>query len=91
MANEKFEPMGTISDIEIRLECLRLATEFGPEFERKDPLEKAEKYFNWVKQISSDNRKDRSKKSLIADCKGKVEIRICGKSKRLNQSTIGGT
>ena len=32
MANEKFEPMGTISDIEIRLECLRLATEFGPEF-----------------------------------------------------------
>ena len=33
--------MGTISDIEIRLECLRLATEFGPENERKDPLEKA--------------------------------------------------
>ena len=62
MANEKFEPMGTISDIEIRLECLRLATEFGPEFERKDPLEKAEKYFNWIKQISSDNRKTARKK-----------------------------
>ncbi len=62
MANEKFEPVGTISDIEIRLECLRLATEFGPEFERKDPLEKAEKYFNWVKQISSDNRKTARKK-----------------------------
>ena len=62
MANEKFEPMGTISDIEIRLECLRLATEFGPEFERKDPLEKAEKYFNWVKQVSSDNRKTARKK-----------------------------
>jgi len=62
MANEKFEPAGTISDIEIRLECLRLATEFGPEFERKDPLEKAEKYFNWVKQISSDNRKTARKK-----------------------------
>ena len=62
MANEKFEPMGTISDIEIRLECLRLATEFGPEFERKDPIEKAEKYFNWVKQISSDNRKTARKK-----------------------------
>ena len=62
MANEKFEPMGTITDIEIRLECLRLATEFGPEFERKDPLEKAEKYFNWVKQISSDNRKTARKK-----------------------------
>ena len=62
MANEKFEPIGTISDIEVRLECLRLATEFGPEFERKDPLEKAEKYFNWVKQISSDNRKTARKK-----------------------------
>ena len=62
MANEKFEPAGTISDIEIRLECLRLATEFGPEFERKDPLEKAEKYFNWVKQVSSDNRKTARKK-----------------------------
>ena len=62
MANEKFEPQGDISDIEIRLECLRLATEFGPEFERKDPLEKAEKYFNWVKQISSDNRKTARKK-----------------------------
>ena len=62
MANEKFEPIGTISDIEIRLECLRLATEFGPEFERKDPLDKADKYFNWVKQISSDNRKTARKK-----------------------------
>ena len=62
MANEKFEPAGEITDIEIRLECLRLATEFGPEFERKDPLEKAEKYFNWVKQISSDNRKTARKK-----------------------------
>ena len=62
MANEKFEPMGPISDIEIRLECLRLATEFGPEFERKNPIEKAEKYFNWVKQISSDNRKTARKK-----------------------------
>ena len=56
MANEKFEPTENISDIEIRLECLRLATEFGPEYERKDPLDKAEKYFNWVKQVSSDNR-----------------------------------
>ena len=62
MANEKFEPIGTISDIEIRLECLRLATEFGPEFDRKDPLDKADKYFNWVKQVSSDNRKTARKK-----------------------------
>ena len=62
MANEKFEPIGTISDIEIRLECLRLATEFGPEYERKDPLNVSDKYFNWVKQVSSDNRKTARKK-----------------------------
>ena len=45
MANEKFEPTRHISDIEIRLECLRLATEFGPENERKDPLKKQLKIF----------------------------------------------
>ena len=62
MANEKFIPTENISDIEIRLECLRLATEFGPEYERKDPLNEADKYFNWVKQVSSDNRKTARKK-----------------------------
>ena len=62
MANEKFDPQGQITDIEIRLECLRLATEFGPENERKDPIDKATKYFTWVKQISSDNRKTARKK-----------------------------
>ena len=62
MANEKFDPQGQITDIEIRLECLRLATEFGPEYERKDPLNVATKYFNWVKQVSSDNRKTARKK-----------------------------
>jgi len=52
MANEKFEPGEIITDTEVRLECLRLATEFGPEFERKDPLPKAEVYFEWVTQNS---------------------------------------
>tara|TARA_R100001460_G_scaffold756_1_gene3357 strand:- start:391 stop:597 length:207 start_codon:yes stop_codon:yes gene_type:complete len=52
MANEKFEPGEIITEIEVRLECLRLATEFGPEFERKDPLPKAEIYFDWVTQNS---------------------------------------
>ena len=37
MANDKFEPQGELSEVEVRLECLRLATEFGPEYERKDP------------------------------------------------------
>ena len=52
MANEKFEPGEIITEAEVRLECLRLATEFGPEFERKDPLPKADIYFEWVTQNS---------------------------------------
>ena len=52
MANEKFEPQGEITDIEVRLECLRLATEFAPENDRRDPLPVADKYFDWVKQNS---------------------------------------
>ncbi len=62
MANEKFEPVGPITDVEIKLECLRLATEFGPEFDRKDPIDKAQTYFDWVKKVSSDNRKTARKK-----------------------------
>ena len=46
---DKFEPTPEISDVEIRLECLRLATEFGPENERRDPLPIADIYYNWVK------------------------------------------
>ena len=52
MANEKFEPQGEISETEIRLECLRLATEFAPENERRDPIPVAVKYYDWVKQNS---------------------------------------
>jgi len=52
MANEKFEPGYITTETEVRLECLRLATEFGPEFERKDPLPKADVYFEWVTQNS---------------------------------------
>ena len=62
MANEKFDPQGQITDVEIKLECLRLATEFGPEYDRKDPISQAQKYFDWVKQVSSDNRKTARKK-----------------------------
>ena len=48
MANEKFEPGEIITDDEIRLECLRLATEFGPENDRRDPLPIADNYYDWV-------------------------------------------
>jgi hypothetical protein len=50
--SDKFEPNGEITDGEIRLECLRLATEFAPENDRRDPLPVADKYFDWVKQNS---------------------------------------
>ena len=52
MAKEKFEPTPEISDSEIRLECLRLATEFSPENDRRDPLPTADAYYDWVKQNS---------------------------------------
>ena len=53
MLDGKFEPNPDVKpDIQIRLECLRLATEFGPENDRRDPLPIAEKYYDWVKQNS---------------------------------------
>ena len=45
MLDGKFEPNDDIKpDIQIKLECLRLATEFGPENDRRDPLPIAEKF-----------------------------------------------
>ena len=64
MANEKFEPQGEITDVEIRLECLRLATEFGPENERRDPLPIADIYYNWVKKNSKRQSEKTAKKKL---------------------------
>ena len=55
MASEKFTPGGMITDVEIKLECLRLAVEFGPENDRKDPLQIAQKYYDW--SIQSSKRK----------------------------------
>ena len=66
MANEKFEPQGDITDTEIRLECLRLATEFAPENERRDPIPVADKYYDWVKQNSKRQpEKTASKKDKV--------------------------
>ena len=62
MANEKFEPGYITTETEVRLECLRLATEFGPEFERKDPLPKADTYFAWVMQNSKRQSEKTAKK-----------------------------
>ena len=53
MLDGKFEPNPDVKpDIQIRLECLRLATEFGPENDRRDPLPIAQKYYDWVNQNS---------------------------------------
>jgi len=64
MANEKFEPSEDISDVEIKLECLRLATEFGPENDRKDPLPIAQKYFDWATQYSRRQSEKTAKKKV---------------------------
>jgi hypothetical protein len=61
----KFEPNSDVAaDIQIRLECIRLATEFGVENDRKDPIPVAEKYYNWVKQ-NSQRQSKRTAKSKV--------------------------
>ena len=60
MANDKFEPGEIITDDEIRLECLRLATDFGPENDRRNPLPIADNYYDWVKK----NSKRQSEKTV---------------------------
>jgi len=66
MAKDKFEPGEIITDAEVRLECLRLATEFGPENDRRNPIPIAENYFDWVKQNSKrQSEKTASKKDKV--------------------------
>ena len=65
MANEKFEPGEIITDTEVRLECLRLATEFGPEYERKDPLPKAQEYFDWATKKNSKRQPEKTAKKKV--------------------------
>ena len=65
MANEKFEPGEIITDTEVRLECLRLATEFGPENDRRDPLPIAEKYFEWVNKKNSKRQPEKTSKKQV--------------------------
>ena len=65
MLDGKFEPSPDIKpDIQIRLECIRLATEFGVENDRRDPLPIAEKYYDWVKQ-NSQRQSKRTAKSKV--------------------------
>ena len=65
MASEKFEPQGDLTDVEVRLECLRLATEFSPENDRRDPLPIAENYFEWVNKKNSKRQSNRTASSKV--------------------------
>ena len=65
MANEKFESNPEITEVEIKLECLRLATEFAPEYERKEPLPKAEIYFDWVTKKNSKRQSEKTAKKKV--------------------------
>ena len=60
--DDRFEPGEIITEEEVRLECLRLATEFGPENDRRDPLPIAENYFDWVMQNSKRQSEKTAKK-----------------------------
>ena len=53
------------NQVDIRLECLRIAAEFGTENERRDPILIAQIYFNWVMNEKNSTRKSAkiSKKS----------------------------
>ena len=65
MLDGKFEPNPDVKpDIQITLECLRLATEFGPENDRREPLPIAEKYYDWVKQNSQRQSKKTAKSKV---------------------------
>ena len=65
MANEKFEANPEITEVEIKLECLRLATEFGPENDRRDPLPIAQKYYDWALNKNSKRQPEKTAKKKV--------------------------
>ena len=65
MANEKFESNPEITEVEIKLECLRLATEFGPENDRRDPLPIAQKYYDWALNKNSKRQPEKTAKKKV--------------------------
>ena len=66
MASQKFEASESeLSEVEVKLECLRLATEFAPEYERKDPIPKAQLYFDWVSKKNSKRQPAKTASSKV--------------------------
>ena len=50
------ENLDILSDKEIKLECLRLAVEFACEYQRVQPLEIAQTYYDWVMEKNSSRK-----------------------------------
>ena len=48
--------------IELRLECLRIAIEFGTQRDIMNPSKLAQMYYDWVTQGSGEGRPDDSRK-----------------------------
>ena len=66
MLDGKFEPNAEIdADVQIRLECLRLATEFGVENDRRDPIPIAIKYYNWCLNKNSKRQSEKIAKKKV--------------------------
>jgi len=57
------ENLDVLTDKEIKLECLRLAVEFASDYNRSKPLDKAEEYYQWVKN----SRRKSTKTSVNKD------------------------
>ena len=64
-----------LSDKEIKLECLRIAVEFAPDQIRVDPMDNAQKYYNWVSNKKNSARQSK-KTSLNKDQLQSINIEI---------------
>lgn len=51
-----------LSDVDIRLECLRIAVEFGTQRDMQNPENLVERYYQVVTQGSGENRPDDNRK-----------------------------
>ena len=55
--------LAILTDKEIRLECLRLALEFAAEYQRSNPLLKAQEYYAWVMNKNSSRKSKQTSKN----------------------------
>ena len=66
MLDGKFQPNSDVAaDIQVKLECLRHATEFGVENDRRDPIPIAIKYYNWCLNKNSKRQSEKIAKKKV--------------------------